>query len=237
MRRPGTSAPVLSVVALTAAVTLTAGCGGAETGSAKAGTEQGVPAGTGYTSDRLQQALLTEIPGYQRSGEPESGEYGTLQAVRNTEQLRRQAQLDKPKCAGGTGASFGAAWQNVPAALATFSKDGQTVTQVLMAVSAESADKQVKTRIPQRCRTFRTKIDGEWSTHQVVEAVPGGLGRGSRTVGVATDAGGAHSRTWYAVVSGRGYLATITLHGGNVTRHDAEQLAREARQQADRILP
>lgn len=192
--------------------------------------------GTGYTSDQLRQALLLEIPGYQRAAEPDSGEYGSLGAIQNFTQLQRQVKLDKPRCAT-VGREFGRTQQTAPTAIATFTKgNGQTVTETLMRVSPATANHQVRLRVPAGCRQFRARVGDQWSEHHVVEA-RGRLGAGSRTVGVATTSGTSHVKTWYVVLKAPGYLATITLYGPTVTRAEAEQIARHAYDQAERILP
>ncbi|MCW2888342.1 MAG: hypothetical protein JWL58_5204 [Streptosporangiaceae bacterium] len=198
-----------------------------------------VAVGQGYTSDQLRQALLTDLSGYRRAGEPDSGEYGSLKAIQNFNQLQGQVKLDKPQC-GTASRAFGSSTeaQNAPAAITTFTKDdGQTVTETLLTISAATADRQVKLRVPAGCRTFRALVGDQWSTHQIVEATQTQLGGGSRTVGVATTSGSSHVKTWYVVLRSRGYLASITMYGVNVTQVDAEEAAREAYAQAERILP
>jgi hypothetical protein len=195
--------------------------------------------GRGYTSDQLRQALLTDLPGYRRASEPDSGEYGSLKAIQNFNQLQSQVKLDKPKCAAVSRA-FGTSpeAQYAPAAITTFTKgDGQTVTETLLTISAATADRQVKLRVPAGCRTFRARVGDEWSAHQIVEATRTQLGGGSRTVGVATTSGNSQVKTWYVVLRSRGYLASVTMYGVDVTQADAEDAARQAYAQAERILP
>jgi hypothetical protein len=230
-----TTRRVLGTVLLITVAASGCGGGGDRPGAKEAYTNP--PPGTGYTSDQLQQALLTDVSGYQRAGEPDSGQYGSLDAIQNFNQLQSQVKLDKPQCAN-TGHGFTTAQQAAPAAIATFAKaNGQSVTETLMRVSADTADRQVAIRVAPACRSFRARVGDQWSTHQVVEATRGRLGEGSRTVGVATTSGASHVKTWYVVLKARGYLATITLYGPNVTRTEAEQLARLAYEQAERILP
>lgn len=216
-----------------------AGCSarGPHGGTAAGGDGGDRPVGTGYTSEQLRQALPTDLAGYRRIGEPDAGEYGSLSAVRNYMQLQRQITLDKPKCAGTTRLS---GLDSAPSALAVFTKpNGQSVSAVLMAVATRAAERQLEVRVPEGCRTFRSKVGGQWSSHEVIEAGQGSgsLGLGSRTVGVTTITGSTAVKTWYVLMHGRGYLGTITLYGPNVTRAEAEQLARNAYEQAERILP
>lgn len=218
---------VLSV----AAVSVMSGCGGG-------GAAQAVPAGQGYTSDQLRRALLTDVAGYRKAAEPDSGAYGSLRAIQNFNQLQRQVTLDKPQCAGVGGMASAGDLKNVAAAIATFAKDdGQTFTETLMAVSASVADQQVKLRVPTGCRSFRAQIGDQFSAHEVTEATGGRIGDGSRTVGVSTTSGSARVQTWYVVLRSRGYLATVTLYGPSVTQDDAERLAKQAYGQAERVLP
>ncbi|WP_231336189.1 hypothetical protein [Actinomadura graeca] len=233
-------------VAMPAAVTLvavaaTAGCGGGdERAQPVRGTGRTVLTG-GYTSAQLEQALLVETPGYTRAGEPDSGEYGTLKAFQDLAQLRRQMTVDKPRCqnggAGGAGGPVGNVEADVPAALAAFTgRDGHMVTETLMGMSAADAEKQVGARVPPGCLTFRTKVGRQWSEHRVVETPQGGIGGGSRSVGVATTTGRDRTYTWYVVFKDTRYIGTVSVFGPRATRQEAERLARESLAQARRIL-
>jgi hypothetical protein len=225
-----------------AAVIAVSGCGGGGGASSAQPDEPPggrVPAGTGYNSDQLEQALLPEITGYRRTGQPESGEYGSLRAIRNFTQLQRQVKLDMPECADAT-RTFDASpeMQRAPAAITTFIKGfGQYATESLMTVPDEISERLVRLRIPADCRSFRTTVGDSVSSHQVIAAARGRLGDGSRTVGVATVSGSSRVRTWYVVLRSGGYVATVTLYGPNATRTEAEQLARRVYQRAERVLP
>ncbi|TDD89940.1 hypothetical protein [Actinomadura rubrisoli] len=222
---------------LLATLAAVSACGGGERAE-QTGTGEAVLAGNGYTSDQLEQALLTGAPGYQRQGDPDSGEYGTLKAFQDLAQLRRQVTVDRPRCQVGGGGLVGNVEPDVPAALATFTRrDGQTVTETLMGMSDADAEKQVNARVPAGCLTFRTKVGSQWSEHRVAESPRGAIGEGSRTVGVTTLSGGAHTRSWYVVFKARHYVATISVFGANATRQEAERLARQSLAQARQILP
>ena len=224
------------IVLLVTAAASSACVGGGERAREVGGTARAEVAGIGYTSDQLAQALLAEAPGYQRAGEPDSGEYGSLKAIQNAARLQREATLDKPRC--GTNRPGGTVAGDVPAALVSFTGTaGQTATETLMGMSAADAEKQVNARVPSGCLRFRTKIGSNWAEHRVVETPKGEIGEGSRTVGVSTTSDGAQTRTWYVVFRGRHYLATVTVFGPAVTRADAESLASEAHAQAERVLP
>ncbi|GGU93869.1 hypothetical protein GCM10010182_07000 [Actinomadura cremea] len=227
---------------LVLAATLTAATVSACDGDAPARTSGGdggvAVAGIGYTSDQLAQALLTELTGYQRGGDPDLGEYGTLRAIRNAAHLQESVVLDKPRCAKGAGGPGGNIPAKVPAALVTFAKgNGQAATQALMAMPADEADKQVNARVPSGCLTFKSRIGTKWAEHRVSESPRGDIGQGSRTVGVTTIAGTGHTKAWYVVFRGRDYLATISVVGPNATRDEAERIARESLRNADRFLP
>ncbi|MGK5551714.1 hypothetical protein ACSNOI_08870 [Actinomadura kijaniata] len=226
------------ITALVLAFPLFTACGddgGTRSEPARA-TGRAALAGTGYTSDQLRQALLTELPGYQRAGETDAGEYGTRKAIQNFEQLQRQVRVDNPRCRRvAAGPEIDRA---TPVAIATFSRgNGQTATETLMAMDDETTEKHVKARVPAGCQTFRAQVGSQWSEHTVVERLPGTLGQGSRTVGVSTTTGASNTKTWYVVLRGRRYLVTISLYGPAATRAEAEQIARLADEQARRILP
>jgi hypothetical protein len=225
------------------ALGLLAGCGGAASSSAAqpattpaATTTTGPPA---YSADQLRQALLTQAGPYRPAAPADAGEYGSLRAIQNFNQLQGQVTLDKPQCAG-VSQSFASVPEvrTAPAAIMTFARDdGQTLTETLMSVSRAIADRQVEQRVPAGCRTFRAQIGGQWSSHQVTEAAGTRIGDASRTVGVVTTSGGVTVRTWYVVLRSRSYLATVMLHGTAVTRPQAEDFARRAYQAAERVLP
>jgi hypothetical protein len=227
-----------AVVAIALVTVTVSACGSS---SPRAVRNPGHPgsAGEGYTSDQLRQALLTDLSGYRRAGEPDSGEYGSLKAIQNFNQLQSQVKLDKPKCAA-TSRAFGSSpeAQHMPAAITTFTDNkGQSVTETLMAVSETTAEEQVGLRVPADCRTFRAMVGDQWSTHHIVEATKSRLGGGSRTVGVVTTSGNTQVRTWYVVLRSRGYLASITMYGPHAAQPGAEEAARSAYDQAERILP
>ncbi|TDD25432.1 hypothetical protein E1287_37220 [Actinomadura sp. KC06] len=225
---------LLPIVLLSTAAATACG-GGGERARPVHGTAPAEIAGVGYTADELRQALLVHVPGYRRASEPDAGEYGTLKAVQNAARLQRDTVLDKPQC--GTSRPGGTVDTDVPAALVTFAKKGMTVTETLMGMPAADAEKQVNARVPPDCLTFRTRVGSHRADHRVVETPKGEIGEGSRTVGVATVSGAAHTRTWYVVFRGRHYLATITLYGPTATRAEAERLARASRAHATKILP
>ena len=228
-----------TVAAVTAALTLT-GCSDGASSARPSGPPGGhVPAGTGYSSDQLEQALLADVVGYRPAAQPESGEYGALRAIQNLAQLQRQVKLDKPQCASAT-RTFDESpdVQDAPAAIATFEKGfGQYATEALLTVPDGVAEHLVKLRVPASCRSFRSQVGARSSAHQVVEATRGRLGEGSRTVGVATVSGSSRVKTWYVLLRSHGYIATVTLYGAGATRVEAEQIARRAYEQAERSLP
>jgi hypothetical protein len=230
-----------SVVVTLLLLAAIAACGGAGGGAVTHGTtpssEPAVPGS--YNSDQLTQALLTDIPGYGRSGAPQWGQYGSLAAVQNANQMQQAVKLDKPQCASAARTvSQEKAVQAAPSALVAFAKaQRQTVTETLMAVGPAAAAQQVRVRVPAGCRTFRVKVGGHWAANTVVERARAHIGEGSRTAGVTTTVGTTTVRTWFVVLRSRGYLATITLYGPGATQAEAERLARQAYQQAERILP
>lgn len=220
---------------------LLSGCSGGGSSSAAAAPSTAQTTPGVYTSDQLSQALLADLPTYQRAGEPDSGPYATLKAIRNFEQLQGQVTLDKPKCADSSRA-FGltADTQNVPAAITTFARaTGETVTETLVAVSARVAEEQISRRVPALCHTFQAKVAGQTSTHQVIESTPDRhqIGEGSRTVGLVTMSGTLKVTMWFVVFKARGYLGTVSVYGPDATRSQVEDLGRQALAQAERILP
>jgi hypothetical protein len=196
-----------------------------------------------YNSDQLTQALLTEIPRYERSGTPQWGQYSSLAAVQNYDQMQQAVKLDKPRCAAAARAlSQQKEVQTAPSALVAFTGPRRrTVTETLMAVGPAVAAQQVRVRVPAACRTFRVRVGGRLAANTIMEPTGTRIGEGSRTVGVTTTIGSAAGPTvvdtWFVVLRSRGYLAAITLYGTGATRPEAERIARAAYQQAERILP
>ncbi|WP_241661090.1 hypothetical protein [Thermomonospora catenispora] len=222
-------------------VLLATSCGGGGDGkNAQArAARQTAPPGR-YTAAQLREALPTELVGYRRVGEPESGEYGSLRGIQNFNQLRNEITYDKPQCREMTGAATASdtALRTAPAAVVQFVKGSdQSVSTTLMAVPDEVAERHVRVRTPEGCKRFRTRIGRRWSEHRVVEAGAGNVGTASRILGVSTVSDNAAVNTWYAVLRGRGYLATIAVYGPKVTRAEAEQLARQTYDHAERVLP
>ncbi|GAB3658474.1 hypothetical protein GCM10027589_19090 [Actinocorallia lasiicapitis] len=226
-----------------------AGCAGgpgAHADAPRATSATGPPV---YTSDQLRQALLPEVATYARAGEPDSGPYSGLAAIRNFAQLQRQVVLNKPACAK-VNQAFGAEGDDMaaPAALTTFARaSGQTVTETLIAVPEAVAVREVARRVPSQCRWFKAKVGDQWSSHQVVEQTPDRhlIGTGSRTVGLVTMASEVRQgqrqpekvAMWFVVFRSGGYLGTVSLYGADATKFDAERIARAAYDQAERILP
>ncbi|ROO90608.1 hypothetical protein EDD29_8340 [Actinocorallia herbida] len=227
--------PVMAVLVASAA-----GCSGGADDTAPPAVRTPEAGAASYTSDQLRQALLSDVAGYVRAGEPESGTYGMLRAIRNFTQLQGQVKLDKPECADAakaleTAGDLAAA----PAALTTFAKaTGETVTQTLLAVSAQAAEREIERRVPKLCRTYKTKVGGEWSTHQVLEQTPDRhfVGEGSRTVGLVTMSGEVEVNMWFVVFTAPGYLGTVSVYGPKATKGEAERLARDAAGQIERVL-
>ncbi|MCP2337835.1 hypothetical protein [Actinomadura rupiterrae] len=238
-RNPSGRAPrrfAATALAAVAAVGL-AGCGGGGGSAGTGANGRAALALTGYTSDQLKQALLTDITGYQRVGEPDSGEYGSLKGIQNFSQLQRQVTLDKPRCANAAGA-HATVDKTVPAALTSFNRgDGQVVTETLMGMPDEAAQRQLALRVPADCMAFRTRVGTQWSEHRVTEIPGGAIGKGSRTVGVSTVSGNSNTKAWYVVLRGRHCVATVSLFGPNATRDEVEQLARQAYDRAEHYLP
>jgi hypothetical protein len=230
--------PAVAAIVLLASA---AACGkaGDRQVAASATPSYAAPTPGSYNADQLTQALLTDIPGYERSGAPQWGEYGSLAAVQNLGQMQQAVKLDKPQCASSTRAvSQEKAVQTAPSALVAFVQgEGTSLTETLMAVGPDVAARQVRVRVPAACRTFRVKAGRGWVTDTITEAGGARIGEGSRTAGVATTNATASVHTWFVVLRSRGYLATITLYGPGATQAEAERLARQAYQQAERILP
>jgi hypothetical protein len=210
-----------------------AACGGGGSRGAPPPAPTTAPVVPGsYSADQLTQALLTEVSGYQQSGIPQSGQYGSLAAVQNSGEMQQAAKIDKPRCLPRSLTADGDV-RTVPAALTAFTGASGSVSEVLLAVGPDIAARQVRRQVPAGCRVFRVKVGRRWSAATVVEARGARIGEGSRTVGVTT----AGTQTWIVVLRSRGYLASITLFGPTATQGAAERLARKAYQQAERILP
>jgi hypothetical protein len=223
----------LAVCTLLVAV---AACSGGNSGGTPPPVRSAAPVPGSYSADQLSQALLTEISGYQQSGIPQSGQYGSLAAVQNSHQMQQAVKIDKPQCLPRALAADRTV-RAAPAALTAFARGPQSASEALLAVGPDVAAQQVRKRVPAGCRTFRVRVDGRWSAATVVEPHGARIGEGSRTVGVSTTGRQGAVRTWIVVLRSRGYLAAITLFGPTATQAEAEKLARKAYQQAERILP
>ena len=224
--------------ALVLLLLVAAGCGHDERPAPAATTPSGPPASEAYNAAQLTQALLTDIPGYEMSGAPQSGQYGTLTAVRNSLQMQQAAKLDKPQCASSTRAvsSEKAVW-SVPSALVAFVKGrDQTVSETLMAVGPDVAAQQVGLRVPPRAATSASPSAGAGRPARSWTAAAHdrrGIPDRRRLDDLRNDIGPDVVR--------RTALARIPRHDHAVrsgaTRDEAERLAQQAYQQAERILP
>jgi hypothetical protein len=246
-----------SMIAGLVVALVSAGCAG-QGGEAKAGgppggapaaDPAGPVAGSGVTAARLGSALLPRIPGYTPFGQPESGAYAALRSVRQGSALQRAATLDKPECAQATqGLAGDDRVRRAPAASVSFARSSRlTVHEMLIAVPADVAAERVDYRVPESCRSYRARIDGQSFGYRVLErgasasAAGGQLGAGSRTVGIAvsTKSDGARQQTkiWHVAFRDDGYVGFITLSGALAERAEAEDLARRAYAEAERTLP
>lgn len=218
-----------------------AGCGGSSGGDRATPTKTATkPATSGsYNADELAQALLPDVAGYVRSSAPQAGEYNSLAAVQNSTQMQQTVKMDKPQCAAASRAlATDKNIQSAPAALVSYAKGRrQTMSETLMAVGPDIATQRVRLRVPASCRTFHTRVGNRQTVNQITEATGSRIGEGSHTIGVTTTLGPTTVHTWSVLLRSRGYLAAITLYGPNATRGEAETLARQAYQQAERILP
>src|SRR3569833_1731862 len=85
-------------------LSLVAGCGGGGGDDAAPSSPPSTvaPVPGSYNADQLTQALLTDIPGYVRSGAPQCGENRTHTAEQKHKQKQQADNLDKPQCASST---------------------------------------------------------------------------------------------------------------------------------------
>lgn len=248
----------VTIMTIAAAGMTSASCaGGGGSGDARgdgpppAGLPSAAPSGGAaeggprdITAAQLENALLTQVSGYERLAGPESGTYGKLKSVRQSSQFQQAArpQLNKPQCARATEA-FTAKAQNAPAATVGFDKGGEvTFAEVLMAVPDAVAKEQIGYRVPYLCRSYRATFgNGQQFDYRVVtgdESAALRLGAGARTLGMAVTApsGRVNTKIWTVVFRDDDYVGSVALTGPKVTRADVEELARSAYQQAERVL-
>lgn len=186
--------------ALGALALLAAGCGG-------------VPP---HSAEELHEALLPEFEDAERSEEQtEMGVYSELNSVQDAEELRAAANLDKPECL-----DTGKQWsqldevRDAEAAVATYGREGEFITHMLLDTTPEAASEAIDTRPAEECRSYEaTNEDGTVSSYTVSDIDIDGIGEDSYTFRVETESEGTTVLMYSLVYQGEGYLGMTTVLG------------------------
>ncbi|WP_329261159.1 hypothetical protein OG417_25770 [Actinoallomurus sp. NBC_01490] len=238
----GTSATRAAIVVMVA-VAASASChGGGEKSAApttasphggRSGSASATPASASprYTARQLAGALIKPPAGAAAISKG-SGPYETV--IKKLSGGAPQA-TGNPSCdaMGRTGIDVTG---SMPSAFVSFAQVGRSPSEVLVAVPDPVAEQAVTQPVPQACRTIKARAAGTTVTATVVSDEPLHIGDGGRIIRTDQVTGGTRLRSWQVFFTGPGYLANIDVTGTNVTRADAETLARQAQRRASTTL-
>ena len=202
---------------------------GGQNGSASAGT---TPAKS-YTAAQLKRALIHPPAGATdtRTG---SGSF-TKVLAKIAAGAPGEDTPDDSSCDALSRADL-KRLRTVPSAFVTFTQ-GERFSSVLLVAAPGSQAKQAATEpVPQACRTTKTHMGGMTITAKVVSDEPFDLGDGGRISQTDETSDGMRLRSWQVDFAGPGYLAMSDVGGVNVTKADAERLARQAYGEASATL-
>jgi hypothetical protein len=238
----GTRATRAAIV-VTVAVAASAGCHGGGGKSAaptaapphggRIGSASATPASASprYTARQLADALIKPPAGAAAISKG-SGPYETV--IKKLSGGAPQATGD-PSCQG-MGRTAIDLTGSMPSAFVSFAQVGRSPSEVLVAVPDPVAEQAVTQPIPRACRTVKASAAGTTVTATVVSDEPLDIGDGGRIIRTDQVTGGTRLRSWQVFFTGPGYLADIDVVGANVTRADAETLARQAQRRASTAL-
>ncbi|GAA4935340.1 hypothetical protein GCM10023224_15070 [Streptomonospora halophila] len=229
-RRATTAA--LAVLALAAATA----CGGAQGDDSEGGDARAGEAQRLHKAQLVQFEKAKVVP--QRS---ETGTYSELSTTKQTDKLRKTAELDKPQCMDAANQ-----WADLPevrkapTSLATFARGDDTITHTLIAVPEETAEEVVSASPPEGCDSYKaTMKDGSTTSYRLKEVDMEQIADGSRAFAVETAIGGEKVWLYSLVYRNGGYLGTTTALGPNSEddyRDTVAAFTREAVEREDRLL-
>ncbi|MEV5752003.1 hypothetical protein AB0L00_29650 [Actinoallomurus sp. NPDC052308] len=186
-----------------------------------------------YTAEQLKRALIDPPAGATRV-RTESGPADTVITGFGATGATA-AVTAAPGCTASGPAGLGAATRT-PTALMSFTQ-GQTFTTVMLSAVSDAQARQRATRpFPKACRSFKATAGGTTMSARTVTDDPYTLGEGGRIREMDETTSGVHVHLWNIVFLGPDYAASCEADGLDVTRADAERLARQAYRKASATL-
>jgi len=214
-----------------------AGCSGnGGGGSSMAGSSAAAAASGLFSAAQLRGALLTRVNGVPAATQARTGAYATLSAASTGRPAVNAVQVSPPACASAASAGLGSAvLAQAPAAAVTFRVDGNAVSEVLIASSADSASAALAARVPAGCARYQGKVAGKTVRYGLTDEAVNGIGRQARVLNIRTG-GSAPVNQWSIVYRGAGFVGMVTVVGPNASEVAASELARQAYAFAARAL-
>ncbi|QBI56541.1 hypothetical protein [Streptomonospora litoralis] len=202
----------LSALAVCAVAAATA-CGGAQ------GDEAAQQDPNAEEAQRLHSAQLAQFGDAKVAPDrSETGTYSQLSTTRQTDKLRKTAELDKPRCmeAANQWAELPEV-RKAPTSLATYARGDDTITHTLIKVSEETAAEVVGAAPPEGCDEYSaTMEDGSTTSYSLQEVeLEQEVADGSRAFAVETALGGETVWLYSLVYRNGGLLGTTSMLGPN----------------------
>ncbi|MDT0301833.1 hypothetical protein [Streptomonospora wellingtoniae] len=226
------TAAALAAVALAAATA----CGGAQGDDSDSGDPRADEAQRLHKAQLVQFEEAKVVP--QRS---EAGTYAELSTTKQTDKLRKTAELDKPQCMDATNQ-----WADLPevrkapTSLATFARGDDTITHTLIEVPEETAEEVVSASPPEGCDSYKATIkDGSTTSYRLQEVEVEEIADGSRAFAVETAIGGEKVWLYRLVYRNGGYLGTTAVLGPDSEkdyRETVSAFSRAAVEREDKLL-
>lgn len=220
-----------------------AGCrgGAGNTATTKAGSPRGgqdTPTPSvrqkNYTAGQLMGALIDPPAGasYTKRG---SGPYDEVLKKFSGGGTEEHATEEGSSC-GVNSRVDSALMKSVPSAFVSFTQGERSLSVLLVAAPGAEAKQTAIEPIPQACRSTKVRVSGTTITTKVVSDEPFAIGDGGRITRTDQVSDGVPLRSWGITFLGPGYLAMTGVDGVNVTRADAERLARQEYRKASAAL-
>jgi len=238
-QRPLPMAAVL--LAAAGAVALT-GCGASGNGAAAAGATStaGLAATAAkpasFSAAQLRGALLGEVNKKAPISPAEAGAYGSLPDVQTGKQSMSGVKVVPAKCAATSVTGFNSAtFAHSPASVVTFRVGQNGVSEVLVAASGQSAQTAMASHLPAGCGHYKAIVGGKSYTYAVKESTVSGVADQARALNVKA-VGYASVDVWSVVFRGSGFVGALTVVGSDASEKAAQELARDAYNQAAQSL-
>jgi hypothetical protein len=228
------------VPAVIAAIALAATAAGCSSGGAPAKTTTKVSntAKTeyAYTAAQLRSALLPKVNGAGPTIPVESGAYGSLPGVKATRASVSAVKITPAKCAAASGSGLSsAAYNQVPATVATFRDGTDGVSEVLLSPPASMLSAALGHAVPAGCSHYTAQVGTKTYTYWIKQEPAPSIGDAASELNVRAS-GDASANIWTIIYRTSTMVGAVTLVGQDATRAGAEALVKQAYAQATKSL-